>query len=61
MTAAVDLPIGDKVARDLEEVAALGARDRRSAARLETALGRAPVVSVPDLDEDLHDIAVSSR
>lgn len=49
--------LGGKVARNLDDVSALAARDRRNAARLEHALGRAPVVSVPDLDDDVHDIA----
>ncbi len=49
--------LSGKVARNLEEVSALAARDRVSTARLERALGRAPVVSVPHLDDDVHDIA----
>ncbi|MDQ4072641.1 MAG: AAA family ATPase [Actinomycetota bacterium] len=49
--------LGGKVARSLEDVEALAARDRRSAARLEQALGQASVVSVPNLDDDVHDIA----
>ena len=49
--------LGGKVARSLEDVKALAARDRRSAARLQQALGQAPVVSVPNLDDDVHDIA----
>jgi len=49
--------LGGKVARNLEEVNALAARDRRSVERLELALGRAPIVPVPHLDDDVHDIA----
>ncbi|HEV2773548.1 MAG TPA: ArsA-related P-loop ATPase [Thermoleophilaceae bacterium] len=49
--------LGGKVARSLEEVSARANRDRRSAGRLERAMGGAPVVSVPDLDDDVHDIA----
>ena len=54
---ALGAELGGKVARSLEDVKALAARDRRSAARLEEALGQAPVVSVPNLDDDVHDIA----
>jgi len=49
--------LGGKVARNLEEVGALAARDRGSVARLERALGQAPIVAVPHLDDDVHDIA----
>ena len=49
--------LGGKVARNLEEVSALAARDHESAARLERALGRGSVVTVPDLDHDVHDLA----
>ncbi len=49
--------LGGKVARSLEEVSALANRDRRSAGRLEHAMGGAPVVSIPALDDDVHDIA----
>ncbi len=49
--------LGGKVARNLEEVSALAARDRASVARLEHALGPAPIVAVPHLDDDVHDIA----
>jgi len=49
--------LGGKVARNLEDVHRLAVRDRDSVGRLSRELGgRASIVRVPHLDDDVHDI-----
>jgi anion-transporting ArsA/GET3 family ATPase len=48
--------LGGKVARNLEDVRRLAARDAESIERLRGELGRAPIVQVPYLEDDVHDI-----
>jgi anion-transporting ArsA/GET3 family ATPase len=49
--------LAGKVVRNLEDMRRLAAGDRRSIARLEGELGGAPIVRVPQLEDDVHDIA----
>jgi anion-transporting ArsA/GET3 family ATPase len=48
--------LGGKVARNLDDVRRLAARDQDSVNRLRRELGRAPIVRVPHLEDDVHDI-----
>jgi hypothetical protein len=44
------------VMRTFEEERRLAAQDRRNLADLRTRLGRKPMIEVPHLDDDVHDI-----
>ena len=48
--------LAGKVARNLDDVRRLAARDQGSVNRLRRELGRAPIVQVPHLEDDVHDI-----
>jgi anion-transporting ArsA/GET3 family ATPase len=48
--------LGGKVARNLEDYARLAERDRLNLERLKRDLGRKPMVTVPDLPGDVHDL-----
>lgn len=48
--------LGGKVARNLEDVRRLAARDEDNIARLERELRGAPIIRVPHLEDDVHDI-----
>jgi len=48
--------LGAKVARNLEDYARLAERDRLNLDRLRRDLGRKPMVTVPDLPGDVHDL-----
>jgi len=48
--------LAGKVARNLDDVRRLAARDQHSVDRLRRELGRAPIVQVPHLEDDVHDI-----
>jgi anion-transporting ArsA/GET3 family ATPase len=50
-----------KVARNLEDYRVLAERDRRNLDRLRSALGRKPMIMVPELDDDVHDLAGLER
>jgi anion-transporting ArsA/GET3 family ATPase len=45
-----------KVARTFEEERRLAAQDRRNLAELKKRLGRKPMIEVPHLDDDVHDL-----
>jgi anion-transporting ArsA/GET3 family ATPase len=49
-------PLGRKVARNLEDYRRLAERDRAAVGRLREKLGRKPMVTVPHLDDDVHDV-----
>jgi anion-transporting ArsA/GET3 family ATPase len=53
--------LGRKVARNLEDYRILAERDRESLERLNAALGRKPMICVPELDDDVHDLAGLQR
>jgi anion-transporting ArsA/GET3 family ATPase len=53
--------LGRKVARNLEDYRRLTERDRRAVERLRGKLGRKPMVTVPHLDDDVHDLEGLSR
>jgi anion-transporting ArsA/GET3 family ATPase len=53
--------LGDKVLRNLEDYRVLAQRDRRSLERLRSTLGRKPMISIPELDDDVHDLAGLER
>jgi hypothetical protein len=44
------------VARTFEEERRLAARDRRNLADLRKRLGRTPMIEVPHLEDDVHDL-----
>jgi len=48
--------LGGKVARNLEDFRRLAERDRRNLAALGERLGRTPMIEVPELDDDVHDL-----
>jgi anion-transporting ArsA/GET3 family ATPase len=48
--------LGPKVARNLEDYSRLAERDRLNLRRLGRELGRKPMVTVPDLPGDVHDL-----
>jgi len=50
-----------KVERNLEDYRVLAERDRRNLDRLRSALGRKPMITVPELDDDVHDLAGLER
>jgi anion-transporting ArsA/GET3 family ATPase len=49
--------LGRKVAGNLEDYRHLAERDRQNVARLRQKLGRKPLLRVPHLDDDIHDVA----
>jgi anion-transporting ArsA/GET3 family ATPase len=49
--------LGGKVARNLEDYRRVAERDRRNLGRLRRRLGRSPMIRVPELDGDVHDLA----
>jgi anion-transporting ArsA/GET3 family ATPase len=49
--------LGRHVAGNLEDYRAIAARDRENVERLTRQLGGAPPVLIPDLEDDVHDIA----
>jgi anion-transporting ArsA/GET3 family ATPase len=53
--------LGRKVARNMEDYARLAERDRLNVERLREKLGRKPMIAVPDLDPDVHDIEGLAR
>jgi anion-transporting ArsA/GET3 family ATPase len=54
-------PLARKVTRTLADYRRLAAHDRSNVARLEERLGREPMITVPYLDEDVHDIRGLAR
>jgi anion-transporting ArsA/GET3 family ATPase len=54
-------PLGRKVLRNLEDYRRLAERDRRNVERLRRKLGRTPMLGVPELDDDVHDIEGLAR
>ncbi len=48
--------LGRKVARNLEDFRRLAERDRLNLAALGERLGRTPMIEVPELDDDVHDL-----
>jgi anion-transporting ArsA/GET3 family ATPase len=52
-----DGALARKVARTFEEERRLAAQDRRNLADLRKRLGRKPMIEVPHLDDDVHDLA----
>ena len=48
--------LAGRVAENFRDYHALAARDERNLARLEEALGQAPMLLVPHLDSDVHDL-----
>ena len=48
--------LGRKVAANLEDYRRLAQRDRLSLESLGSRLGRKPMIEVPDLEEDVHDL-----
>jgi anion-transporting ArsA/GET3 family ATPase len=50
-----------KVAHNLEDYRVLAERDERNLDRLRSALGRKPMITVPELDDDVHDLAGLER
>jgi anion-transporting ArsA/GET3 family ATPase len=53
--------LGRKVARNLEDYDRVAERDKRNLARLRRKLGRKPMIRVPELDDDVHDVAGLER
>jgi anion-transporting ArsA/GET3 family ATPase len=53
--------LGRKVASNLEDFRRLAERDRRNLATLGERLGRTPMIEVPELDDDVHDLAGLAR
>ncbi len=53
--------LGRKVMRNLEDYRLLAARDRDGMKRLRSTLGRKPMICVPELDDDVHDLAGLER
>ena len=54
-------PLAHKVARSAQEHRRLAERDRASVESLSERLGRKPMIPVPELDEDVHDLAGLAR
>ena len=50
-----------KVLRNLEDYRVLAERDKASLDRLRSILGRKPMITVPELDDDVHDLAGLER
>jgi anion-transporting ArsA/GET3 family ATPase len=57
----LDEDLRRKVLRNLEEYRILAERDRTSLDRLRSTLGRKPMLTVPELDDDIHDLAGLER
>ena len=53
----LDPDLARRVARNLEQQRILAERDARNVARLREGLGRKPILTVPELPTDVHDIA----
>jgi anion-transporting ArsA/GET3 family ATPase len=53
--------LGRKVTQNLEEYRLLADRDRRNLERLRSKLGRKPMITVPELDYDVHDLEGLAR
>lgn len=53
--------LGRRVAGNLEDLRRLAERDRISLERLSERLGRRPMIQVPDLEEDVHDLEGLAR
>jgi len=53
--------LGRRVATNVEEFRRLAERDRLSVERLRERLGRRPMLEVPDLEDDVHDLDGLSR
>jgi anion-transporting ArsA/GET3 family ATPase len=53
--------LGRKVLRNLEDYRVLADRDRENLDRLRSTLGRKPMITVPELDDDVHDLAGLER
>jgi anion-transporting ArsA/GET3 family ATPase len=51
-----DDALADKVMRTFEERRRLAAQDRTNLADLRSRLGRKPMIEVPHLDDDIHDL-----
>jgi anion-transporting ArsA/GET3 family ATPase len=49
-------PLANKVVRNLEDYARLAERDRQNLELLRKKVGRKPMIQVPHLDDDVHDI-----
>jgi anion-transporting ArsA/GET3 family ATPase len=56
-----DPGLARKVLRTFEEDRRLATRDRRNLADLKKRLGRKPMIEIPHLDDDVHDLAGLSR
>ena len=56
-----DAGLERKVLRTFEEERRLAAKDRRNLAALAKRLGRKPMIEVPHLDDDVHDLAGLAR
>ena len=52
-----DHALAGKVLRTYEEQRRLAAQDRKNLADLRRRLGRKPMIEVPHLDDDVHDLA----
>jgi anion-transporting ArsA/GET3 family ATPase len=52
----LDRALTGKVLRTFEEQRRLAERDRRNLADLRRRLGRKPMIEVPQLDDDVHDL-----
>lgn len=53
--------LAPKVLSNLEDYRVLAERDRRNLDRLRSALGRKRLITVPELDDDVHDLAGLER
>ena len=53
--------LGRKVLRNLEDYRVLAERDRESLDYLRATLGRKPMITVPELDDDVHDLGGLER
>jgi len=53
--------LGSKVLRNLADYRLLADRDRASLERLRSKLGRKPMICVPELDDDVHDLSGLAR
>jgi anion-transporting ArsA/GET3 family ATPase len=56
-----DPGLAHKVLRTFEDERRLAAQDRRNLAALAKLLGRKPMIEVPHLDDDVHDLAGLAR
>jgi hypothetical protein len=52
----LDGPLARKVLRTWEEERQLAARDRANLATLRHRLGRKPIIEIPYIDDDVHDL-----